>query len=65
MFVCYNRGGKIDVILKLLFKSERVSNYVIFYIYGICIVKEICYGNQIKYKCFVVIEMGKLWFEVE
>lgn len=46
-------------------KSERVSNYVIFYIYGICIVKEICYGNQIKYECFVVIEMGKLWFEVE
>lgn len=45
MFVCYNRGGKIDVILILLFKSERVSNYVIFYIYGICIVKEICYGN--------------------
>lgn len=65
MFVCYNRGGKIDVILIPLFKSERVSNHAIPHNYGTCTAKEICYGNQTKYKRLVAIETGKLWFEAE
>ena len=65
MFVCYNRGGKIDVILIPLFKKERVSNHAILHTYGTCTAKEICYGNQTKHKRLVAIETGKLWFEAE
>ena len=65
MFVCYNRGGKIDVILKPLFKSERLSNHAIPHTYGTCTAKEICYGNQTKHKRLVAIETGQLWFEAE